>query len=655
MAESEEEYEKTWVLPRRAAPVSPVQADEGREQNAGEETDSGVWGGNALPVGTRIGEFEIVGLIGIGGFGIVYLAHDHSLGREVALKEYMPSSLAARVEGLTVAVKSARLAETFGVGLRSFVNEARLLARFDHAALVKVYRFWEANGTAYMVMPFYQGVTLRQTLQKKPVAPDEKWLRAVIDPLLDALAVLHRENCFHRDIAPDNILLLADGSPVLLDFGAARRVISDRTQALTVILKPGYAPLEQYADTPHVRQGAWTDIYALSAVVYNAITGRPPTPSVGRSINDSLVPLTKKASGRYSPAFLRAIDRGLAVRPEDRPQTVAEFRALMNENPTATAPDPRAAGRSATPVAAADPLANAVTGAVQEAEQEVVRETVQEAPPARKKTGRQAVYVGVAVVLAALAGATSYLLRERPAPPPAAAPASITRPTAASTVPSGMSSETPASTTTAPAAVQTSDRKSVTEQQLVDMLLGKQGADNARGKAFDPADVLQEIYRQRDPGAVVAVVPEKAKVRIAQDTLRFRINSAKPGYVYILMVGTDKDRFNLLFPNAIDADNGIAGDGELNLPRPGWAMTAGGPAGVDRFVVIVSENRRDFSAAGLRKVDPFAEFPRQVAERIAREAPSAGGSPFAGTVVCPAGQKCSAAYGAALFAIEEIR
>jgi hypothetical protein len=136
--------------------------------------------------------------------------------------------------------------------------------------------------------------------------------------------------------------------------------------------------------------------------------------------------------------------------------------------------------------------------------------------------------------------------------------------------------------------------------------------------------------------------------------LRFRINSAKPGYVYILMVGTDKDRFNLLFPNAIDADNGIAGDGELNLPRPGWAMTAGGPAGVDRFVVIVSENRRDFSAAGLRKVDPFAEFPRQVAERVARDAPPAGGSPFAGTVVCPTGQKCSAAYGAALFSIEEI-
>jgi len=264
-----------------------------------------------------------------------------------------------------------------------------------------------------------------------------------------------------------------------------------------------------------------------------------------------------------------------------------------------------------------------------------------------------AVYVSVAIVLVALVGATAYVLRERrtATPPLAASPASIASPPAAA-VPSGELAATGAATS--PASLQTSDRKSVTEQQLVDMLLGKQGAGGAKDKVFDPADVLQEIYRQRDPGAVVAVVPEKAKVKVARDTLRFRINSAKPGYVYILMVGTDKDRFNLLFPNAIDADNGIAGDGELNLPRPGWAMTAGGPAGVDRFVVIVSENRRDFSAAGLRKVDPFAEFPRQVAERVARDAPPAGGSPFAGTVVCPTGQKCSAAYGAALFSIEEI-
>ena len=337
MSESEE-YERTWVQRPLAASPTP-----GADVAVGGDPDN-----NALPEGTKIDEFEIIDLIGIGGFGIVYLANDHSLGRLVALKEYMPSSLAARIEGLTVAVKSSRLAETFAIGLRSFVNEARMLAQFDHRSLVKVYRFWEGNGTAYMVMPFYEGVTLKQSLQKMPGPPDEAWLRGVIDPLLEALEVLHHANCFHRDIAPDNILLLTDGRPLLLDFGAARRVISDRTQALTVILKPGYAPLEQYAEVPHVKQGAWTDLYALAAVVYNAITGRPPMPSVGRSINDTMVPLVKATAGRYSDSFLYAIDRALAVKPEDRPQSVSEFRAILG---LSQVPDAKPAAREvkATP------------------------------------------------------------------------------------------------------------------------------------------------------------------------------------------------------------------------------------------------------------------------------------------------------------------
>jgi hypothetical protein len=166
--------------------------------------------------------------------------------------------------------------------------------------------------------------------------------------------------------------------------------------------------------------------------------------------------------------------------------------------------------------------------------------------------------------------------------------------------------------------------------------------------------VLQEIYRQRDVDHLVTVLPEKAKVRIGQDKLRFRVTSLKPGYLYILMVGTDRNHFNLVFPNAIDADNAIAGDGELNLPRPGWAMTAGGPAGTNRFVAFVSENRRDFTAAGLKKVDPFAEFPLKQAEKIAAQASATGGNPFAGKVICPSGHNCSARYGAAVFAIEEV-
>ena len=207
-------------------------------------------GSNSLPIGLRIGEFEITGVIGEGGFGIVYSATDHLLEREVAIKEYMPAAIASRSQAMLVTVKSERHADTFVAGLRSFVNEAKLLAKFDHPSLVKVYRFWEGNGTAYMVMPLYRGVTLKAALQSMPGPPDEAWIRHILSPLLDALELIHADHCYHRDIAPDSILILPNDRPVLLDFGAARRTISDMTQALTVILKPGFATLEQYANGP---------------------------------------------------------------------------------------------------------------------------------------------------------------------------------------------------------------------------------------------------------------------------------------------------------------------------------------------------------------------------------------------------------------------
>ncbi|WP_395408003.1 serine/threonine-protein kinase [Pseudoduganella sp. UC29_106] len=286
-------------------------------------------GNNALPAGTHLGEFEIAGLIGEGGFGIVYRAYDHSLQRIVALKEYMPSALASHAKTTHVTVKSPRHASTFQAGLRSFVNEARLLAQFDHPSLVKVYRFWEANGTAYMVMPFYQGPTLKQYLRARATPPDEAWLKAFLAPLLDALDIIHHEQCFHRDIAPDNILILQDGRPLLLDFGAARRAIAGKANTFTVILKQGYAPVEQYAASRTIAQGPWTDIYALASVVYLAITGHQPVPSVARVVDDPHVPLEKKVAGKYSPEFLRAIDFALSVKPESRPQSIAELRSLL--------------------------------------------------------------------------------------------------------------------------------------------------------------------------------------------------------------------------------------------------------------------------------------------------------------------------------------
>ena len=298
-----------------------------------------------LPEGTRLLDYEIVGLIGEGGFGIVYLAYDATLERHVAIKEYLPAVLASRASSQAVMVKSERHADAFRTGLRSFVNEARLLARFDHPSLVKVLRFWEGNGTAYMVMPFYEGPTLAHALQTLGRAPTEQELLGWLQPLLHALSTLHAVRCYHRDIAPDNILLTPAG-PLLLDFGAARRVVGQAVAAPTVVIKPGYAPIEQYGEAPTLKQGPWTDIYALAGVVYAAIAGQPPLPAVERWIDDRLEPLSESARGQYSRHFLAAVDAALALRPADRPESAAVFWAQLG-GPAGTE----------TPFAAAAPTA----------------------------------------------------------------------------------------------------------------------------------------------------------------------------------------------------------------------------------------------------------------------------------------------------------
>lgn len=288
---------------------------------------------DALPAGARLAEFEVIRVLGIGGFGIVYLALDHALLRYVAIKEYMPFALAARGAGTLITIRSASHAETFALGLQSFINEARLLAGFDHPSLVKVHRFWEAHGTAYMVMQYYPGRTLKDERRAMQRAPDEVWLRGVVDPLLGALELLHCDGVYHRDIAPDNILLLPDGRPVLLDFGAARRVIGNHTQTLTAILKPNFAPIEQYADVAGMRQGPWTDLYALGAVIRFMITAQAPTPAAARAVQDDMGALSAPDQALplgMSSTFLAAIDWALAVRPQDRPQSVQALHDALN-------------------------------------------------------------------------------------------------------------------------------------------------------------------------------------------------------------------------------------------------------------------------------------------------------------------------------------
>jgi hypothetical protein len=299
---------------------------------------------HALPPGTQLEEFEILSIIGAGGFGIVYLALDNVLQRRIAIKEYMPAQFASRSAGdTTVIPRTSRDLETFQVGLRSFINEGRLLAQFEHPSLVKVHRFWQANGTAYMAMPVYGGLTLKQTRDNMVMAPQEPWLRSLLEPLLDACATLHTARCYHRDISPENIIL-TNGRPILLDFGAARQVIGDATRTLTIILREGYAPIEQYGSSSSMSQGPWTDIYALCCVVRYCITGKAPQPSVQRLIDDPMQLLSELYVGQFSRGFLAAIDAGLMIKPGERPQSIAQFRNMLDVAPDAvvsisTAPD----------------------------------------------------------------------------------------------------------------------------------------------------------------------------------------------------------------------------------------------------------------------------------------------------------------------------
>ena len=289
---------------------------------------------NALPVGYRFNEFEIKEVIGGGGFGIVYRAWDHQLERTIAIKEFMPATLAVRNDDLTLVLRSERFSKTFHAGLNSFIQEARLLARFNHPNLLHVLRFWVQNDTAYMGTAFYSGTTLSQLHNQRPEMISEAWIRCLLPPLFGAINTIHQEGYLHRDISLDNIQIQENGVPVLLDFGSARKAIGNLSDETETMLKPGFAPIEQYSDDNESEQGTWTDIYALGAVLHTLIVGAPPPVSVVRSIEDNYQPLVQLKPEGYSLPLLHAIDRALALQPEDRPQTVDQLAALMELSPS---------------------------------------------------------------------------------------------------------------------------------------------------------------------------------------------------------------------------------------------------------------------------------------------------------------------------------
>jgi serine/threonine protein kinase len=284
---------------------------------------------NALPVGYRFNEFEIKEVIGGGGFGIVYRAWDHQLERTIAIKEFMPASLAVRSDDLNLVLRSERFSKTFHAGLNSFIQEARLLARFNHPNLLHVLRFWVQNDTAYMGTQFYSGTTLSTMAAERPEVVNESFIRDLLPPLIGAIRTIHNEGYLHRDISLDNIQIQSNMRPVLLDFGSARKAIGNLSDETETMLKPGFAPIEQYSDGDENEQGAWTDIYALGAVLHTLIAGAPPPVSVVRSIEDSYVPLTVRRPAGYSLALLQAIDQMLALYPADRPQSMDQLAELL--------------------------------------------------------------------------------------------------------------------------------------------------------------------------------------------------------------------------------------------------------------------------------------------------------------------------------------
>ena len=284
----------------------------------------------ALRAGTFLHEYEIKSVLGMGNFGVTYLAHDSELQMAVAIKEYFPSQFAIRKPDRSVSVKSSADRIDYISGLDGFRREAQTLAHFDHPNIVRVLRSFEANNTSYMVMEFEEGHSLRETIVGSDGPPSEESLRRILLPLLDGLLHVHQAGFMHRDIKPCNIYLRKNGTPALLDFGSARVALFSQTAHATTFVTPGFTPLEQYACDGN--QGTWSDIYALGGVFYLLTTGRMPVEAPARAIKDGQVPARLLGRRHFGEDFLRAIDRALAVHASKRLQSSEEWLSLVNES-----------------------------------------------------------------------------------------------------------------------------------------------------------------------------------------------------------------------------------------------------------------------------------------------------------------------------------
>jgi len=288
---------------------------------------------DVLPEGFDLHWYEVQSVLGRGAFGVTYLALDKNLDQLVAIKEYFPNDFSARESGYTVHPTTGKSREMYEWGLDRFIREARILAKFKHANIVRVLSVFEHNNTAYMVMEYEQGEELSRLFKRKEEFTEQEMLDIFL-PVLDGLKLVHDAGFIHRDIKPSNIYIREDGSPVLIDFGAARQVSGAPTRALTSLVTYGYAPFEQYNESEE-KQGPWTDIYALGASLFSGLTGKLPIDALARGSGmlstgiDPYEPLSVMLEGKYSPSFLRAIDRALLFHANERPQDVMVWADML--------------------------------------------------------------------------------------------------------------------------------------------------------------------------------------------------------------------------------------------------------------------------------------------------------------------------------------
>lgn len=293
-----------------------------------------------LPPGYQLEDYRITAVLGQGGFGITYRATDETLQRDVAIKEYLPRQFAFRDGTRQVHPRSQADEELFEWGLSRFVDEARALALFRHPNIISVIRYIKRNGTAYLVMEFEEGTDLGEWAAGRDKPDESRLVGGILVPVLEGLAQVHDKGLLHRDIKPDNIFIRRDGTPVLIDFGAARPHGGQAASQLTSIISAGYSPFEQYGFGD--QQGPWSDLYALAGTFYRLISGRPPADAIARTQGAAMEPATSVGAGRYSKPFLEVLDQALSLDISARPQSAREFLALLGVEPTAPPLDPDA-------------------------------------------------------------------------------------------------------------------------------------------------------------------------------------------------------------------------------------------------------------------------------------------------------------------------